>query len=178
MCRRIGKQLWHINPHAAERPHCPLRLILRHRFPLQGKIAFRMMRRIRHQPQMRQLPLLLHFSGNLRRVAKRNLRQHIAVHHQKRFVAQKRQRRGNAACRFQTACRFGRIGNAHTVCATVAQGFFNLPPQPGMVNHNLVKSGRAQAAQMPANQRLFAHAQQRFGRVVGQRTHSFASSGG
>ena len=48
----------------------------------------------------------------------------------------------------------------------------------GVVDDDMGKARRAQAFDVPDDERLAADLQQGFGRVVGERTHALAASGG
>ncbi len=73
---------------------------------------------------------------------------------------------------------FGRPGDAHAEGRAVAQRFFEPVAEVGVVDDELGEAGGAQAFDVPHDQRLAAHRQQRLGRVVGERAHALAAAGG
>ncbi len=102
----------------------------------------------------------------------------VAIDYEKRLVAEQGQGVGDAAGGFQRARRFRRIADSQTPLRAVAERCLDLLAEVGVVDDDLGEPGCRQSFQMPGDERLAAHRQQRLGRVVGQRAHPFAASCG
>ena len=83
--------------------------------------------------------------GTRQQGGKRVIGQHIAIHHDKRRVAQQRQSAGNAAGGFQCG-GFGGIVQLHAPRRTLAQGGFKRRAKVGVVDHNVGQPCRRQVA--------------------------------
>jgi hypothetical protein len=64
------------------------------------------------------------------------------------------------------------------VARPVAQRVLELLRQVGGVDHDVAHAGAGERLELPLDQAPAAGRQQRLGRRVGQRTHSFAAPGG
>ena len=111
-------------------------------------------------------------------MAKIHIAINVTIDYQKRLVSEQRQGRGNAAGGFQRAGWFGRILNVQAPLRTIAQRLLNQRTEMGVVDDNFPEPRRRQSFQVPDYERLAAGQQQWLGRVVGQRPHAFAATGG
>jgi hypothetical protein len=73
---------------------------------------------------------------------------------------------------------FERVADGQAEARAVAQRRDDLLLQPGGVDHHLAHAAAREGREMPLDQRLAAHAQQRLRAGVGQRPHAFAAAGG
>ena len=72
---------------------------------------------------------------------------------------------------------FHRVAQAQAEARTVAEPRRELRFEPGGVDHDIAHAGASEGLEMPFDQRLAAHLEQRLGRRVGQRTHALAATG-
>jgi hypothetical protein len=83
----------------------------------------------------------------------------------------------DAAGGFQRA-GLGRPGDAHAEGCAVTERLFQPVAEVGVVDDELAEAGGAQALDVPHDEGLAAHRQQRLGGVVGERAHALAAAGG
>ena len=145
----------------------------------QAEVATRVVWRVGHHPQVGEVFAFDH------RLCRRGIeveagQEDIARDHPE-GLAQQWQRLGDAACGLQRATMVAALAGPvqpHPPACAVAQRRFELLFQPGGVDHHLAHPGGRQGLQVPFDQPLSAHAQQRLGGVVGQRAHPLAPTGG
>src|SRR5690606_26028418 len=102
----------------------------------------------------------------------------VAVDGDEGIVAQRTERVPHAAAGLQRHLALVRVADRQAPVAAVAQRLGELVGEPGGVHHHLGHPGRGEAFQVPRDQRLAGHLQQRLGGGVGERAHALAQAGG
>ncbi|KZC36830.1 UNVERIFIED_ORG: hypothetical protein RHOFW104R5_25530 [Rhodanobacter sp. FW104-R5] len=139
---------------------------------IQLEIAAGMVCGVVHHQQVRQAGRLGGQGGIV------GVAPHVAADHQERLRSQQRQRVEHAAAGFQRQRPLVGVADAQAPARAVAQRVGKLFGEVRGVDHHVVHAGRGQLFQVPRDQRLAPHRQQRLRRAVGQRAHAFAQAGG
>ena len=151
---------------------------------VDAEVAVRVVRRIGHQPQVGQSAARGEARG-IGGVEAEVGQEHVARDDPKRVVLvvvrQPGQGLGDAAGGLQRAAvvaAFGGVADRKAPARAVAERSRELVFEPGGVDHHLTHAGACQRFEVPFDQRLAAHRQQRLRAGVGERAHAFAAAGG
>ncbi|CAM5512045.1 hypothetical protein RLIN73S_00388 [Rhodanobacter lindaniclasticus] len=139
---------------------------------VEREVALRVMWRVVHHQQVRT-PRGFGGQGGEVGVAP-----DVAADGENGLRPQQRQGVEQAAAGFQRLRAFVHVADAQAPARAIAQDAGKLLGEMRGVDRHVVHADRGELLQMPDDQRLAAHAQQRLGRAVGQRAHALAAAGG